>query len=183
MAVLLPSQFQKTNTMSNKSKVSDRYVTVYDDARGLMVKTDTHGFGQWVWKPSKKKVKKDYTPKNGWSVQKLVEAGCVVSVFHFRWATYGKHSTMKDEFKFAPYTSKAMFAPQRLIVVPSSFRKDPDYTLSSHGGYTHVRIRRGDLEVCVSSECALEDVFCYKFGVKAALERLGYPELSVLSLE
>lgn len=102
----------------------------------------------------------------GLTVEKLTALGHKVRIRHFRYALYHSHW---GEGKIKP------------IVVPSTFRHDPMYTLLPKGGFTHITIQTDkDVYYCLSSACNEEDAFCYNTGVVTALDRLTADDLAAL---
>ncbi len=154
------------------------YMWVMDEATGAVTKTELASDRTWTWVPKPRPSKAKCSPKNGVSIQAIADAGHKVRVRHLRWAYYlgigertrNMRNTGKD------YANRA-------IVVPSSFRRDPLYLLLPKGGYTHITIKTKDNNyVCLSSECAINDPFCYTTGVEKALERLTDDELRYLGI-
>jgi hypothetical protein len=113
-----------------------------------------------------------YETKNGVTIDKLKAAGNVVKIKHIRFALYAK---LKHHLR----NNKPDSA--RAIAIPSTFRKDPNYTVLPKGGYTHITIKnKDDVYFCVSSECSMEETFCYRKGIVEALDRLNSNEVAVL---
>jgi hypothetical protein len=154
--------------MSNTKKRRS-YAFNYNKETNTVTKTDTESGESWNYSSRSRKNKPAPTTKNGVTVEKLLAAGNKVRVKHLRWAVYLGHKTVQDI--------------SRLVVVPSSFRKDPNYYFTPKGGYTHVVIQRPTGEyLCVSSECSMEDPFCYAAGVCTALDRLLPEEMGYLEV-
>jgi hypothetical protein len=130
----------------------------------------------WVWLNRKpERVPVDYTPSHGVTLDQIIKQGHKVRVSHLRYANYAR---TKPEFDGG---RKKRQEEKRFLVVPASFRHSGDFSLSPFGGYTHVHIKtKGGKHICVSSECSIEDNFCYRCGVKEALERLNAKELAQL---
>ena len=100
-------------------------------------------------------LKNRYNTKNGLTIHSLRQAGLVVTVSHIR------------------YTEMADISV--LIPVPSYLRKAFNFT--ANGGSTHITILKQNGEwLCLSSICHIDDAFCYKMGVKKALEQLTQEE-------
>ncbi len=163
---------QKT-TMSKKN--CELYTWEYNEVLGTVTKTEIATGNNWVWVPKPRPSKAVCAPNNHISVAQLAEAGNKVRVRHFRWAYYlphGEYMIKKDGETY-----------HRLIVVPSSYRRDPAYALYPKGGYTHItaKTKTGDY-VCASSDCSIEDAFCYRKGVEKALERLSSYDLAILGI-
>lgn len=113
-----------------------------------------------------------YATKNGVTIDRLKAAGHVVKIKHIRFATYAR---LKHHLKNNQPNST------RTIAIPSTFRKDPSYTVLPKGGYTHITIKTPTEEYfCVSSECSLDETFCYRRGIVEALDRLTNDEIDVL---
>jgi hypothetical protein len=162
--------------MSNNAD-QPQYLWSIDEATGIVTKQELSSDRTWTWKVKPRPKKAKCSPKNGVSIQKIADAGHKVRVRHFRWAYY--LGTME---RASGRNTGVSFKP-RPIVIPSSFRRDPLYSLLPKGGYTHITIRTKDDEyVCLSSECSPIDPFCYTTGVEKALERLTHYELEYLGL-
>jgi len=161
--------------MSKKEKKTVQYSFVYDMDTGLVTKQNLETGASWTYPSRPKAQTVSHVARNGVSVAKLQAAGHNVRVKHLRWAIYwGQNSLLINRKKDSSY---------RTIVVPSTFRKDPNYMLLPKGGYTHVVIKTPEGEyVCVSSECAVEDPFCYNAGVATALERLSKEDIKKLNV-
>lgn len=161
--------------MSKKEKKAVQYSFMYDVDTRVVTKQDPRTGASWTYASRPKIGKALFTASNGVSVAKLQAAGHNVRVKHLRWAIYwGQNSLLINRKKDSSY---------RTIVVPSTFRKDPNYMLLPKGGYTHVVIKTPDnAYICVSSECAVEDPFCYNLGVATALERLSTADIKKLNL-
>ena len=102
----------------------------------------------------------------GLTIEKLTALGHKVRIRHFRYALYHAHW---GEGGIKP------------IVVPSTFRRDPMYTLLPKGGFTHITIQTNrDVYYCLSSSCNEEDSFCYNTGIVTALDRLTEDDLATL---
>jgi hypothetical protein len=155
--------------MSSNTKKKRTYVFTYNKETNTVTKTDKDTGVTWSYSSRARNNKPAATSKNGVTVEKLLAAGNKVRVKHLRWAVYLGHKCIGDI--------------ARLVVVPSSFRKDPNYFFAPKGGYTHVVIQRpaGDY-LCVSSECSQDDPFCYAAGVCTALDRLVPEELDYLGV-
>jgi hypothetical protein len=154
--------------------MSKEYKYEYCPSTKKVTKTNTITGEEWSWFPRPRPGKVVCNPSNGVTIQKLVEAGNNVRVKHLRLALY-----WAQPHAIGRNTTSSM----RVIVVPSSFRKDPNYHLLPKGGFTHVVIKRPNGEyICVSSECSEDDPFCYNMGVCVALERLTPTELQLLGL-
>ena len=151
------------------SKEKRTYSFSYNQENNVVTKTDVVTGNSWSY-PSRPKPGKLVSPtKNGVTVEKLQAAGHKVRVKHMRWAVYLRQR----------YVGPGL----RLMAVPSTFRKNPNYFFAAKGGYTHVVIQRPSGEyVCVSSECAQDDPFSYAVGVSTALDRLLPSELEYLGV-
>lgn len=111
-----------------------------------------------------------YVTQNGVTIDKLKSAGNVVKIKHIRFA---KYTRLKSHLKNNQPTAT------RTIAIPSTFRKDPNYTVLPKGGYTHITIKTPkDVYICVSSECSPEETFCYRRGITEALDRLTSDEIA-----
>ena len=153
------------------------YMWSIDEATDVVTKQELASGRTWSWKVKPRPKKTKCSPSNKISIQKIADAGHKVRVRHFRWAYYLGTLERVTARKLA-----SNFKP-RPIVVPSSFRKDPLYSLLPRGGYTHITIKtKDDKYVCLSSECSPHDPFCYAKGVEKALERLSHYELEYLGL-
>jgi hypothetical protein len=153
----------------SKKKKNSTYTFSYNQATNIVTKTDVDTGNSWDYLSRPRPGKLVCATRNGATVDKLQAAGNNVRVKHLRWAVYLGQSYS------GPFA--------RLIVVPSTFRKDPNYYFSPKGGYTHVVIKRANGEyVCVSSECSQEDPFSYNMGVATALDRLTREELEMLGV-
>jgi hypothetical protein len=149
--------------MSKKEKTA-KYTYTYNPSNNIVTKTDLATGNTWDYLARPKNVKPDYSASNGVTVEALQRAGNNVRVKHLRWAIYWQHE---------PVLKNRQGEVSRVMVVPSTFRKDPNYMMLPKGGFTHVVIKKADGEyVCVSSECSQDDPFCYAAGVSRALERL-----------
>lgn len=157
----------------NKADNSQEKYTTEVTPSGLCVRTEVATGIKWSWFVRPPKVKPMFTAKNNVTLKILEDAGHNVRVKHFRWALYLGHNER---------LSNHQRHTLRPIVVPAIFRKDPMYTLLPKGGYTHISIKTALGYICVSSECAEEDPFCYQLGVVKALERLTVTELRLLGL-
>lgn len=116
-----------------------------------------------------------YKTKNGVTIELLKDLGHVVKIKHIRWAMY---SQLKPHLKNNQHDSF------RAIAIPSTFRKDSNYLVLPKGGFTHITIKTPKEEYfCVSSECAMEETFCYRRGICEALDRLEEEALSKLGLK
>ena len=159
-------------TMSKKQK--GEYTYSYNPSTNMVTKTDTANGNTWVYASRPKIVKEPAEARNGVTVDKLIAAGHNVRVKHLRYALYWGQSFLRKN-----RSSNST----RVMVVPSTFRHDPEYFLLPKGGFTHIVIKRPSGEyTCVSSECSPEDPFCYNTGVCAALERLTGRDLIALGL-
>jgi hypothetical protein len=147
------------------------YTYEFNELNGLMTKTEVETGNTWMYPARPKPEKPVFKAKNGVTVESIQQAGHSVRVKHLRWALY------------VPHVLTMGYKAIRTIVVPSTFRKDSNYVFDSHGGYTHVVIKKKDGKyLCVSSECAPSDPFCYAAGVAAALDRLTSDEIRSLEL-
>ena len=170
-------EIHKLATKMSKYKNSELYTWKFDKSTGIVTKTEISTGNNWSWVPKPRPVKAVCAPKNGVTVDMLSKAGNKVRVRHLRWAAYLGH----EEHVSKKYGG---FFLSRMIVVPSSFGKDPLYLLRPKGGYTHITIKTDmGKYVCISSECSLEDPFCYRKGVEKALERLTDYELAELGIK
>lgn len=141
-----------------------KYTYEYNPSNNIVTKTDTTTGNTWEYLSRSAPIKPVFAAKNGATVDAIHNAGHSVRVKHLRWAIYRGF-------------------PNRMMVVPSTFRKDPNYVFLPKGGYTHVVVKHEDGQyLCVSSECSLDDPFCYAAGVATALDRLSSAELRWLGL-
>lgn len=149
------------------------YITTFNEQTQRFRKTDTLSGRWWEWSGrGKRNAPVQNKAKNGITIEKLQAAGNSVRVKHLRWALY------LPQFDVQSYGRRAV---GRAIVVPSAFRGDPMYSFLPKGGYTHVVIKhKSGNYVCVSSECAEDDTFCYSAGVATALDRLTDLEIGLL---
>lgn len=116
-----------------------------------------------------------YKTKNGVTVELLKSLGHVVKIKHIRWAMY---SQLKMHLKNNQFNSF------RSIPIPSTFRKDPNYLVLPKGGCTHITIKSPtDNYYCVSSECSMDETFCYRRGICEALDRLDEETLAKLGVK
>lgn len=162
--------------MTTQQTNNPDYVTVYNED-GRVTRTHVPSGKQWHWTSRPKERKRFYRARNGVTVDSLVEDGLKVRVKHFRLARY-----LGQMEKLKPRESHMFEA--RVIVIPASFRKDPMYHVLSRGGYTHISIQSKDGKyICLSSECAEQDTFCYRLGIAKALERLTDTEMELLKLK
>ena len=153
------------STMQNNE--DPNWVTTYNEHTNSFTRVDKDGCS-WTWRARPRPTKPVLVAKNGLTIQKLQEAGNSVRVKHLRWAMYWPH-----------YDKRRYLG--RALVVPSTFRGDPSYKFLPKGGYTHVVIKdKAGNYVCVSSECAEDDTFCYAAGVAAALDRLDAAHIGML---
>ena len=146
---------------------------------GVYVRKMLDGSGrEWTWKSlSDFRKKSTFSASNGVTMKMLQEAGHSVRVKHLRWAIY-----MGLGERTAGRSAKAQKV-LRAIVVPSTFRKDPMYTLLPKGGFTHISIKTPEGKyICLSSECSDNDPFCYQQGMAKALERLSRYDINLLKL-
>jgi hypothetical protein len=151
------------------SKEKKNYKYEYNPSNNIVTKTDVDTGNTWEYLSRPRPSKLVCPTKNGVTIEKLQAAGNNVRVKHLRWAIYLGQSHVNSTI--------------RLIVVPSTFRKDPNYYFTPKGGYTHVVIRKPSGEyVCVSSECSSDDPFCYAVGVSTALDRLLPEEIEALGV-
>jgi len=151
---------------------STEYTVVFDEQRQKYIKTETATGRTWEWSARKRPTKPTYASKNGVTVESLQVAGNSVRVKHLRWSLYLPQFNVWGNRNHQG----------RAIVVPSTFRKDPMYVFLPKGGYTHVVIKhKSGNYICVSSECAEDDTFCYSAGVAAALDRLSAAEIKLLT--
>jgi hypothetical protein len=157
--------------MSKKQKTA-QYTYSYNPSNNLVVKTELATGNTWEYLSRPKPTTPDNTPANGVTVEVLQNAGHNVRVKHLRWALYWAHDPLR-------HNKQGMVS--RMMIVPSTFRKDPNYMLLPKGGFTHVVIKKKDNSyVCVSSECSSDDPFCYSAGVARALERLSPRDIKEL---
>jgi len=148
----------------------NKYKYDYDELTNLVTKTDIETGNNWQYLSRPRPGKLVCNTKNGVTVAALQDAGHNVRVKHLRWAIYMGQTHIGPDV--------------RLMVVPSTFRKDPNYYFTPKGGYTHVVIKLETGEyICVSSECSLDDPFCYAQGVCTALDRLTSAELYLLGVK
>jgi hypothetical protein len=153
------------------SQTSQKYKFEYNPSNKIVTKTEIATGNTWHYISRPIPAKPVFKAKNGITVEAIQAAGHNVRVKHLRWAVYIPHTI----------TARASTVA---VVVPSTFRKDPNYMFTPKGGYTHVVIKKKDGEyLCVSSTCAPEDPFCYAAGVAAALDRLTLMEIASLELE
>jgi hypothetical protein len=156
------------------------YMWVMDDSTGTVTKTEMASGRTWTWTPKPRPSKAKCSPKNGVSIQAIAEAGHKVRVRHLRWAYY--LGTNERTQMLRSNREKRVYN-YRPIVVPSSFRRDPLYVLLPKGGYTHITIKTKENKyICLSSECATNDPFCYTTGVEKALERMTRDEVRYLGI-
>ena len=160
--------------MSNLEKESNgRYITVFDEQTKQFTRTDTSTGRTWSWYGRNRPTAPKYYAKNGITIEKLQAAGNSVRIKHLRWALY------LPQFDVRGHNRRPL---GRAIVVPSSFRSDPMYVFLPKGGYTHIVIKhKTGNYICVSSECAEDDSFCYAAGVATALDRLTPTEIKLLT--
>jgi hypothetical protein len=160
----------------SKKKKEHNYTDTYNPSTNKVTRLDTVSGETWEYFPRPKIVAEEYMAKNGVTVDSLIAAGNKVRVKHLRYALYmGLNEKLVNK--------KRRDYELREIVVPSTFRKDPMYTLLPKGGYTHVVIQHSSGKyVCVSSACSKEEPFCYARGVATALDRLSKFEMSVLGV-
>ena len=149
--------------MSKKEKTA-KYAYTYNPSNNIVTKTDLATGNTWEYLSRAKGEKPNHKASNGVTVEALQQAGNNVRVKHLRWAIYWVHD---------PVLKNGKGEVSRVMIVPSTFRKDPNYMLLPKGGFTHVVIKKANGDyVCVSSECSQDDPFCYNAGVARALERL-----------
>jgi hypothetical protein len=167
--------------MSKKYKNSAQYSYSMDDITGLVTKLENTTGETWTWKAKARPEGPKCNPSNGVTIAKLQEAGHSVRVRHFRWAYY---APLLDNVKRLRKSKQVYLDAPHAICVPSTFRQDPMYSFSPKGGYTHIVIKpkSSDKYICLSSECAKSDTFCYATGVEKALERLTSFEMGYLGL-
>lgn len=162
--------------MKSKKEMGPDYLTVVSADGHLFKRTHLPSNKTWVWTSRERPAKRIPRARNKVTIELLQEAGHKVRVKHFRLATYlGQNELVrkKEAHKFE----------FRVIVIPSSFRKDVMYRILPKGGYTHISIKNKDNKyICVSSECSEEDPFSYAAGVASALERLTRTELELLGI-
>ena len=153
--------------------MSKNYTYEYNPATKQTTKKDVETGQEWTFFSRARQGKASFAARNGMTVQKLQEAGHSVRVKHLRWALYlGQSELIKNRM-----------VGHRMIVVPSTFRRDPMYVMLPKGGFTHVVIKSPSGKyICVSSECSEEDPFCYSQGVAAALDRLTKLDMSLLGV-
>ena len=131
----------------------------------------------------RKSQKPNYVASNGVTLEKLQTAGFRVAISHTRWADYYARG-----FKPGPHGFKD--SSRALVLVPSSFKKNSNYRLMACGGYTNIQIYSSNVsktpvllsDICLTSECSTEEPFCYKMGVKQALQKLTKEEIAELNL-
>jgi hypothetical protein len=101
---------------------------------------------------------------NGLSIHKLRKIGHNVHVSHLRFAEW-------DKTPDGP-----------IMVIPPYMVKDKQYRVKEQGGFTHITIKKAwsNETVNTSSRCSIDDNFCYKLGVKFALERIDSAVVSDL---
>lgn len=154
--------------MSNKEdRRNTQYVFSQDPNSARVNKLDTDTGLTYCWLPRSRSQRdtKSYTESNKKIIEALHALGYHVRIRHFRWATYQQQ---RELFK---KNTREYFA--RTIVVPSTFTKNPMYTILPKGGYTHITVKdSNDQVLCASSECSVEEPFCYAAGVAEALRRL-----------
>ena len=160
--------------MKSKKEIGPDYETSFDGH--LFKRTHLPTNKTWVWSSRGRPVKRMPRARNNVTIDLLQEAGHKVRVKHFRLASYLGHNNLLK--KKASHQFEC-----RIIVIPSSFRKDPMYRVLPKGGYTHISIKdKNNKYICVSSECSEDDPFCYAEGVVAALEKLTSTELELLGI-
>lgn len=165
-----------TKTMSKQNK-QKTYVFDYNTETNIVTKTDPDTGNSWLYPSRPKQSSPVCKAKNGVTIKDIQDAGFSVRVKHLRYAWYMPHLLAKKHVRYIPVNEI------RLMVVPSTFRKDINYTFVPHGGFTHIVIKTQDGEyICVSSECAPDDPFCYAAGVASALDRLTRADRLVLGL-
>lgn len=159
---------------NNPVDYNERYSTIYHDSSVERLDNLTNTvIARWEKKPKKNNVPK-YETKNGVTIDKLKALGHVVKIKHIRWATY-------DRIKTCLKNRVGSFV--RIIPIPSTFRKDSHYHVLPKGGSTHITIKtKDDNYVCVSSDCSMDETFCYRRGITEALDRLDSLDLSLLGL-
>jgi hypothetical protein len=110
----------------------------------------------------KKAMRPSSFAKNGLSIESIRKAGYKVSVYHYR--TF-----------YCPDTKHYIFLPK------SEIKRDPNLVLMPKGGYARITIVTPNsydgyegytFGWILNSNCSNEDVYCYKKGVTAALDRL-----------
>jgi len=154
-----------------------KYVSEFNKQTGKMLRTDTVTGQTWEWEPPTPVAKKSYAPKHGVTVEKLIALGHRVQISHMRVAVYHKQLPKllksKDFFTFGIGH----------VIVPSYFKTSPYYYIHANGGYTYVTVTSQDksLVIHLTAECSQHDQFCYKAGVKTALERLSPNNLAFLA--
>lgn len=160
----------------SKEKKERTYKSTYNPSTNKMTKEDTVTGETWDYFPRPRIFAPEYSANNGVTVDQLIAAGNKVRVKHLRYALYmglNEKLVNKKNYDFE----------LREIVVPSTFRKDPMYTLLPKGGYTHVVIQhKSGKYICVSSACAKEEPFCYAAGVATALDRLSKTDMQFLGV-
>ena len=141
------------------------------------VRTDKETGKQWIWPAKEPLSKRSYIPVHGLGLAKLTALGHKVRVFHQRWGVYLRQGRKRIEGIAGP-----VYEPRHNLVIPVGFRMCDDYEFSSYGGYTHIQIKHKETGKLyhLSSECAKEDNFCYKEGVKTALDHLTRDEVDQL---
>lgn len=154
----------------SKKKTKNTYTFEYNPSNNLVTKTDVVTGNSWSYLSRSAPRKPVFAAKNGITVEQLQSVGHNVRVKHIRWAMYAPH--------MGSHTGR-----QSVMAVPSTFRKDYNYLFFPKGGFTHVVIKKSDGGyVCVSSECSIDDPFCYAAGVAAALDRLTDEDIDSLGL-
>ena len=154
-----------------------KYVTEFNNDTGKMLRTETSTGKTWEWVPTPIPPKKDYTANNGVTVKSLTGAGHRVQTIHMRQALYRRQYPAYKQSASGQIRGK--LTP---IIVPSYFKNSQSYILLATGGYTYVTITSKDKKHVfnLTGECSNADQYCYKAGVKAALEKLSPSELADL---
>jgi hypothetical protein len=150
--------------------------TYFNEETNQFTRENTKEARTYHWQGRGKPKKPVFTAKNGVTIAMLEAAGHKLRVRHLRWALYLGQSER-------PRKRLSHDFELRAICVPSTFRKDPMYSLLPKGGYSHISIKTPEGKyICVSSECSEEDPFCYQLGTVKALERLTKQDIELLGL-
>jgi len=154
--------------MSNKEdRRNARYVFSQEPDSVRVSKLDTVTRHTYCWMPrnSIQRQTKNYKESNKKIIVALQTSGYHIRIRHFRWAIYQQQREIFNK------DTREFFA--RTIVVPSTFVKNPMYNILPRGGYTHITVKDSNGQfLCASSECSIEEPFCYSVGVAEALRRL-----------
>ena len=148
-----------------------------DSVNKQFVRTEVGTGRQWIW-PAKdpQTTRRNYVPSHGVSMKRLLELGHKVRVMHQRWGVYLRQG-LQYGHGFAMHEDG-----RHSVVLPAGFKKSMDYDLDPFGGYTHIQIKHKTTGKVyfVSAECSAQDNYCYKEGVRQALEHLTKDELTEL---